>query len=65
MKRTFQTIKLISFQVPLGAGIAFAHKYKGDNGVTFALYGDGAANQGQVKLFDQIRDCLLVSKHCY
>ena len=34
--------------MPLGAGIAFAHKYKNDGGVTFALYGDGAANQGQV-----------------
>ena len=36
------------FEVPLGAGIAFAHKYKGDGGVNFSLYGDGAANQGQV-----------------
>ena len=35
------------FQVPLGAGIAFAHQYKGDGGVNFSLYGDGAANQGQ------------------
>ena len=36
------------YQVPLGAGIAFAHQYKGDGGVNFSLYGDGAANQGQV-----------------
>lgn len=35
-------------QAPLGAGIAFAHKYRGDGGVCFALYGDGAANQGQL-----------------
>ena len=35
-------------QVPLGAGLAFGHKYKGDGGVNFSLYGDGAANQGQV-----------------
>lgn len=35
-------------QVPLGAGIAFAHKYKKDGGVCLALYGDGAANQGQI-----------------
>ena len=35
-------------QVPLGAGIAFAHQYKGDGGVNFSLYGDGAANQGQL-----------------
>merc|ERR1712042_341302 len=38
---------IVGAQVPLGAGIAFAHKYKGDGGVTFSLYGDGAANQGQ------------------
>ena len=37
-----------NLQVPLGAGIAFAHKYLEDGGVNFALYGDGAANQGQV-----------------
>ncbi len=35
-------------QVPLGVGLAFAHKYKGTDGVCVALYGDGAANQGQI-----------------
>lgn len=35
-------------QVPLGAGIAFAQKYKGTGGVCIALFGDGAANQGQL-----------------
>ncbi|CAH2238674.1 probable pyruvate dehydrogenase E1 component subunit alpha, mitochondrial [Pararge aegeria] len=39
---------IVGAQVPLGAGLAFAHKYRGDGGVTFALYGDGAANQGQL-----------------
>ncbi|XP_018321540.1 probable pyruvate dehydrogenase E1 component subunit alpha, mitochondrial isoform X2 [Agrilus planipennis] len=39
---------IVGAQVPLGAGIAFALKYKGTDGVCFALYGDGAANQGQV-----------------
>ena len=34
-------------QIPLGAGLAFAHKYKKDGHVAFTLYGDGAANQGQ------------------
>lgn len=35
-------------QVPLGIGLAFAQKYRKDETVTFALYGDGAANQGQL-----------------
>ncbi|CAG9128709.1 unnamed protein product [Plutella xylostella] len=39
---------IVGAQVPLGAGLAFAHKYRGDGGVNFALYGDGAANQGQL-----------------
>lgn len=39
---------IVGAQVPLGAGLAFAHKYRGDKNVTFNLYGDGASNQGQV-----------------
>ncbi|XP_075215854.1 pyruvate dehydrogenase E1 component subunit alpha type I, mitochondrial-like isoform X3 [Lycorma delicatula] len=39
---------LYSGQVPLGAGVAFAAKYLGSDGVCFSLYGDGASNQGQV-----------------
>ena len=39
---------IVGAQVPLGAGIAFAQKYLGNRNVTLALYGDGAANQGQV-----------------
>lgn len=34
--------------VPLGAGLAFADKYRGNNGVCLTYFGDGAANQGQV-----------------
>lgn len=32
-------------QVPNGAGIAFAHKYKHEPNVCVTMYGDGAANQ--------------------
>ena len=39
---------IVGAQVSLGAGLAFAHKYKNDGGVNLAYFGDGAANQGQV-----------------
>ena len=39
---------IVAAQVPLGTGLAFADKYKGNDNVTFAYFGDGAANQGQV-----------------
>lgn len=39
---------IIGAQIPVGAGLAFAQKYRGTNGVCVALYGDGAANQGQI-----------------
>ena len=39
---------IVGAQVPVGAGIAFAHGYKNDGKVCIAIYGDGAANQGQV-----------------
>jgi len=39
---------IVGAQVPLGVGLAFAHKYKNDGGVSIAAYGDGAANQGQI-----------------
>ncbi|KAK2459444.1 hypothetical protein APHAL10511_008555 [Amanita phalloides] len=39
---------IVGAQVPLGAGVAFAQKYMGEKAATFALYGDGASNQGQV-----------------
>ncbi|CAL4967120.1 unnamed protein product [Urochloa decumbens] len=39
---------IVGAQVPLGCGLAFAQKYKKEDTATFALYGDGAANQGQL-----------------
>jgi pyruvate dehydrogenase E1 component alpha subunit len=39
---------IVAAQVPIGTGMAFAHKYKGDNGVCLVYLGDGAVNQGQV-----------------
>lgn len=39
---------IVGAQVPLGVGIAFEAKYKNKKAVCFSLYGDGAANQGQV-----------------
>ena len=39
---------IVGGQIPLGTGIAFAHKYRKDGGVCIAYMGDGAVNQGQV-----------------
>jgi pyruvate dehydrogenase E1 component alpha subunit len=39
---------IVGGQVSLGVGLAFAHKYRGDGGVAYAYFGDGASNQGQV-----------------
>ena len=39
---------IVAAQVPLGTGLAFAHKYKGDGHLAVTYFGDGASNQGQV-----------------
>jgi pyruvate dehydrogenase E1 component alpha subunit len=39
---------IVAAQVPLGTGLAFANKYRGNDSVAMTYFGDGAANQGQV-----------------
>ena len=39
---------IVAAQVPIGAGLAFSHKYNGTKNVSITYFGDGAANQGQV-----------------
>ncbi|MBV8061843.1 MAG: pyruvate dehydrogenase (acetyl-transferring) E1 component subunit alpha [Alphaproteobacteria bacterium] len=39
---------IVGAQVPIGAGLAFAHQYLNDGGVCLTYFGDGAVNQGQV-----------------
>lgn len=39
---------IVGGQIPLGAGLAFTHKYNEDGKIAVAYMGDGASNQGQV-----------------
>ena len=39
---------IVGAQIPLGSGLAFANKYRGNDSVSYTYFGDGAANQGQV-----------------
>ena len=39
---------IVGAQVPIGTGIAFANRYRGNDSVCLTFFGDGAANQGQV-----------------
>ena len=39
---------IVGGQVSLGTGLGFANKYRGNDNVSLAYFGDGAANQGQV-----------------
>jgi len=39
---------IVGAQVPIGTGIAFAHKYRDNGCVSLTYFGDGSVNQGQV-----------------
>src|SRR5215218_7144028 len=39
---------IVGAQVPLGTGLGFANRYRGNDNVSLTYFGDGAANQGQV-----------------
>jgi len=39
---------IVGGHVPVGVGLAFAHKYKGDGGCSLTFLGDGAVGQGAV-----------------
>src|SRR5690349_14405915 len=39
---------IVGAQVPLGTGLAFANRYRGNDNISVTYFGDGAANQGQV-----------------
>ncbi len=39
---------IVGAAVPLGTGLAFANKYRGNDHVSLTYFGDGSANQGQV-----------------
>jgi pyruvate dehydrogenase E1 component alpha subunit len=39
---------IVGAQVPIGAGLAFANKYRGTDNVCLTYFGEGASNQGQV-----------------
>ncbi|HEV7368979.1 pyruvate dehydrogenase (acetyl-transferring) E1 component subunit alpha [Arenibaculum sp.] len=47
-KKFFGGHGIVGAQVPIGTGLAFAHKYADDGKVDICYLGDGAVNQGQV-----------------
>ncbi len=39
---------IVGASAPIGAGLAFANRYRGEDRVSLTFFGEGAANQGQV-----------------
>ena len=39
---------IVGAQAPIGTGLGFANKYRGNDNVSLTFFGDGAANQGQI-----------------
>lgn len=44
----FGSTPILGSVVPIAAGVAFAQRYNGDDGITVAFYGDGASEEGVV-----------------
>lgn len=47
-KRFYGGHGIVGASTAIGAGLGFAHHYRGDGGISVAYMGDGSANQGQV-----------------
>jgi pyruvate dehydrogenase E1 component alpha subunit len=45
-KKFFGGHGIVGGHIPVGVGLAFAHKYKEDGNVSLTFFGDGAINQG-------------------
>ena len=61
----FGGVGIVGQQCPIGAGLAFAHKYRNDGHVAMTLYGDGAANQGQLYEVCLHLACIFTLEVCF
>lgn len=63
IKNFFGGNGIVGAQQSLGAGIALAMKYRKQKNICLTLYGDGAANQGQ--LFEGFFLINIILKICF